>query len=52
MRLKSLQQCGAAADISWPPPPLQKQSVKAVVFWVPEAVAGASGAYQVSHDKK
>ena len=42
------QKSALATDTSWPPPPLQKQSIRVVVLRVPEAVAGASGAYQVA----
>ena len=41
-RRLSAAKIGSAADISWPPPPLQKQSVRAAVLRVPKAVAGAS----------
>ena len=37
--------------ISWPPPPLQKQSARAAVLRVPKAIAGASGAYRVATAK-
>jgi hypothetical protein len=47
-----LPKADSTADISWPPPPLQKQSVRAVVLRVPKAVAGASGAYQVAVGKR
>ena len=54
MRRDATRRCGvnSAADISWPPPPLQKRSVRAVVLRVPKAVAGASGAYQVAVGKR
>ena len=48
MRLEFSPKAVSTADISWPPPPLQKQSVRAVELRVPQAVAGVSGAYQVA----
>ena len=48
MQIEVPQKSALAADISWLPPPLQKQSVKAAVLPVPKAIAGASGAYRVA----
>ena len=51
MRLAVPQESAFTADISWPPPPLQKQSIRAAVLRVPKAIAGASGAYRVATAK-